>query len=179
MSRVDSIGMGNMAAASRAHKDDEPLPFLKKPSSGGGSKVEFDSRPATATSKRHTPSGNPMDKIFQQELQKETMGSFSMSNSFLLILQSPLFIGMCRPLVEQAVVKYLPPNPEKPRTTFLAKVKEEDKLMAPIQLAWPSLSVSIVAVEQVLLLLNEWTSVPSLRQFHGVMKEWTGLGEYN
>ena len=38
---------------------------------------------------------------------------------------SPLFIEMCRALVEQAPVGYVPPSSKKLRTTLLGKAKKE------------------------------------------------------
>ena len=59
LEREANVGEGIVAATSRKTKNEDPLPFLRKPSSkypfGGG----------TATRKR--PAMGPMDKIFQEE----------------------------------------------------------------------------------------------------------------
>ena len=61
------------------------------------------------------------------------------------VAQSPLFIEMCRGLVERAPTGYVPPGLEKLRTTLLVKSKEVDKILEPIRSTWPSSGVSIVS----------------------------------
>jgi hypothetical protein len=61
MERENKVGLGKVAVASRKHKNEDPLPFLRKLSSRFGSGTVI--QPAR---KRPTPSGGPMDKIFQQ-----------------------------------------------------------------------------------------------------------------
>ena len=64
LEREDNVGMGKVAAASKRQKNEDPLPFLRKPSSTRPSKYasEVDIRPM-ATRKRPNL-GGPMDKIF-------------------------------------------------------------------------------------------------------------------
>jgi hypothetical protein len=53
---------------------------------------------------------------------------------------------MCRALIDQAPIRYVPPNSEKLRTTLLVKAKKEvDEILQPIKSAWPSTGVSIVS----------------------------------
>jgi hypothetical protein len=56
------LAWGRWQATSRKHKNEDPLPFLRKPSSRFGSGTAIQ-----PTRKRPAPSGGPMDKIFQQE----------------------------------------------------------------------------------------------------------------
>jgi hypothetical protein len=62
MEKEDSVGLGKVATKSKKNKNEDPLPFLRKPSSRFGSGTAI--QPAR---KRPTPSGGPMDKIFEQE----------------------------------------------------------------------------------------------------------------
>jgi hypothetical protein len=41
MIREDAIGSGKVASTSKTHKDEDPLLFLRKPSSGRGSGTAF------------------------------------------------------------------------------------------------------------------------------------------
>jgi hypothetical protein len=97
-----------------------------------------------------------MDNIFQQEKQDEvdlTIGFFSISTSFhSMFPRSPLFIEMCRALLDQAPTGYVLPSLERLRTTLLVKAnKEVDKILEPIKSSWPSSGVSIVS--------DGWTDV--------------------
>jgi hypothetical protein len=72
LEREANVGKGIVATTSRKTKNEDPLPFLMKPSSkhpfGGGS----------ATTRKR-PAMGPMDKIFQQERRDEldlTIGFF-------------------------------------------------------------------------------------------------------
>jgi hypothetical protein len=80
LEREAHVGEGIVATTSRRPKNEDPLPFLRKPSSnypfGGGSAV---------TKKR--PAMGPMDKIFQQEKRDEldlTIGFFFLSQLHLI-----------------------------------------------------------------------------------------------
>ncbi|KAH9294427.1 hypothetical protein KI387_040363, partial [Taxus chinensis] len=171
MSREDAIGLGTVAAASRTHKDEDPLPFLRKPSNRSGSGTAFQ-----PTKKRAAPSGGPMDKIFQQKQREKfdlTIGFFFYLNFISFnVARSPLFFEMCQALVERAPTGYVPPNSEKLRTTLLVKAKEVDKILAPIKPSWPSSSVSIVSDDG-------WTDATChpLINFMCVIPEWTSLLE--
>ena len=62
------------------------------------------------------------------------------------VARSPLFIEICRALVEKAPRGYVPPSSEKLRTTLLVKAKKEvDKILLPVKKSWISSGVSIVS----------------------------------
>jgi hypothetical protein len=66
MEREDKIGLGKVATTCRKNKNEDPLSFSRKPSSGFGSGIAIHpgrNRPA--------PSGGLMDKIFLQERREE------------------------------------------------------------------------------------------------------------
>ena len=91
LEREANVGEGIVAVASRKTKNEDPLPFLRKPSSkhpfGGGS---------AATRKR--PAMGPMDKIFQQERRDEldlTIGFFSISISSHLMFHGLVCLLRC------------------------------------------------------------------------------------
>jgi hypothetical protein len=88
-----------VAATSRKNKNEDPLPFLRKSSSGFGSGTAI--QPAR---KREATSGGPMDKIFHQERRDEvdlTIGFFCYLNFISFnVAQSLSFIEMCRALVK-------------------------------------------------------------------------------
>ena len=145
MEREDAIGLGNVAAASSKQKNEDPLPFLRTPSSRFGSGLAMPSPKKRAASTR-----GPMDKIYQQEKQDEvdlTIAFFFYLNFISFnVARSPMFIEMCRALVEQAPIGYVPPGSEKLRTTLLVKAKKEvDKILVPIKSTWVSSGVSIVS----------------------------------
>jgi hypothetical protein len=53
---------------------------------------------------------------------------------------------MCRALIDQAPIRYVPLDSEKLRTTLLVKAKKEvDKILQPIISTWSSTGVSIVS----------------------------------
>ena len=53
---------------------------------------------------------------------------------------------MCRALIDQAPIEYVPPNSKKLRTTLLTKAKKEvQKMIEPIKASWPTSRVSIVS----------------------------------
>jgi hypothetical protein len=58
----DKVGLGNVAAKSNKQKNEDPLPFLRTPSSRFGSGFDM-----PTPKKRAASSLGPMDKIFQQE----------------------------------------------------------------------------------------------------------------
>jgi hypothetical protein len=143
LEREANVGEGIVAAASRKTKNEDPLPFLRNPSSkhliGGGS---------ATTRKRHAM--GPMDKIFQQERRDEldlTIGFFFYLNFISFnVARSPLFIEMCRGLTQGAPAGYMPPDSERLRTTLLVKAKRQvEKMLEPIKATWPSSGVSIVS----------------------------------
>ena len=145
MEREDAIGLGNVAAASSKQKNEDPLPFLRTPSSRFGSGLAMPSPKKRAASTR-----GPMDKIYQQEKRDEvdlTIAFFFYLNFISFnVARSPMFIEMCRALVEQAPTRYVPPGSEKLRTTLLVKEKKEvDKILVPIKSTWVSSGVSIVS----------------------------------
>jgi hypothetical protein len=134
-------------ATSRRPKNEDPLPFLRKPPSnypfGGGS----------ATTKKRLAMG-PMDKIFQQEKRDGldfNIGFFYYLNFISFnVARSHLFIEMCRGLAQGSPTGYMPPSSKKLRTTFFVKAKRQvDKMLEPIKATWPSSGVSIVS--------NGWT----------------------
>ena len=91
-----------------------------------------------------------MDNIFQQEAREEadlTVALFFYLNFVSFnVARSPLFIEMCRSLIEQAPNGYVPLGSEKLRTTLLVKAKKEvDKILETIRSEWPSVGVSIVS----------------------------------
>ena len=133
MGKEDREGLGNVAATSKK-KDEDPLPFLRKPST---------IRPPFPPSKGDThlpkkrPSG-PMDKIFQQEAQEEvdlTIAFFFCLNFISFnVARALLFFEMCRSISERAPSGCVPPGSEKLRTTLLVKEKKEvDKILGPIR----------------------------------------------
>ena len=145
MEREDAIGLGNVAAASSKQKNEDPLPFLRTPSSRFGSGLAMPSPKKRAASTR-----GPMDKIYQQEKRDEvdlTIAFFFYLNFISFnVARSPMFLEMCRALVEQAPTGYVPPGSEKLRTTLLVKAKKEvDKILVPIKSTWVSSGVSIVS----------------------------------
>ena len=147
MAKNDVIGLGKVATTSKKIQNDDPLPFLKKPSSN----FKFGSGSATQVTQQARKRGaaGTMDKIFQQEKREEvdlTIGFFFYLNFISFnVARSPLFLEMCRALIDQAPIGYVPPNSEKLRTTLLVKAKKEvDKILQPIKSAWPSTDVSIV-----------------------------------
>jgi hypothetical protein len=121
LEREANVGEGIVAATSRKTKNEDPLPFLRKPSSkhpfGGGSATRR---------KRHAM--GPMDKIFQQERRDEldlTIGFFFYLNIISFnVARSPLFIEMCRGLTQGAPTGYMPPSSKRLRTTLLVKAKK-------------------------------------------------------
>lgn len=61
------------------------------------------------------------------------------------VARLPLFIEMCRALVEKASTRYVPPSSKKLTTTLLVKPKKEvDKILEHIKSSWPSSDVNIV-----------------------------------
>ena len=91
LEREANVGKGIVAAASRKTKNENPLPFLRNPSS----KHPIGDESAT-TRKRHAM--GPMDKIFQQERRDEldlTIGFFSISTSSHLMLRGLLCLLRC------------------------------------------------------------------------------------
>ena len=115
-----------MAAASRKTKNEDHLPFLRKPSSkhpfGGGS----------ATT-RKKPAMGSIDKIFQLDMRDEldlTIGFFFYLNFISFnVARSPLFIEMCRCLTQGAPTGYMPPGSKRLRTTLLVKAKRQVELI--------------------------------------------------
>jgi hypothetical protein len=92
-----------------------------------------------------------MDKIFQREKREEVdlnIGFFFYLNFISLnVARSPLFLEMCRALIDQAPIGYVPLNSKNLRTTLLVKAKKEvDKILQPIKSTWPSTCVSIVVL---------------------------------
>ena len=84
MEREDHVSLRKVETTCKKHKNEDPLPFLRKPSTIRPSKYgsEVDIQP---TGKRPTPSGL-MDMIFQQEAQDEmdlTIAFFSISTSLI------------------------------------------------------------------------------------------------
>ena len=68
MGKEDQEGLGNVAATSKK-KDEDPLPFLRKPSS---IRPPFPpSRGDTYPTRKRPSSSGPMDKIFQQEARRD------------------------------------------------------------------------------------------------------------
>lgn len=62
------------------------------------------------------------------------------------VARSPMFIEMCRALVDRAPIGYVPPSSEKLRTALLVKARKEvDKVLQPIKSSWISSGVSIVS----------------------------------
>jgi len=75
----------------------------------------------------------PLEKIFQREKRDEVdlIVAFFFYLNFISfnVAQSPLFIEMCRALVDRAPIGYVPPSSEKLRTTLLVKARKEvDKI---------------------------------------------------
>ena len=146
LEKEDAVGLGNVAATSKKKsKHDDPLPFLRNTSSrfGSGSEIQ-------PTKKRAAQSYGPMDKIFQQETRQEvdlTVAFFFYLNFISFnVARSPLFIEMCRSLVEKAPSGYVPPSSEKLRTSLLFKAKKEvDIILEPIKTSWLTSGVSIVS----------------------------------
>jgi hypothetical protein len=141
----DKVGLGNVAAKSNKQKNEDPLPFLRTPSSRFGSGFDM-----PTPKKRAASTLGPMDKIFQQEKRDEvdlTIAFFFYLNFISFnVARSPMFIEMCRALVEQAPTGYVPPGSEKLRTTLLSKAKKEvEKILQPIKSTWVSSGVSIVS----------------------------------
>ena len=68
MEREDKIGLGKVTTASRKQKEDDPLPFLREPTSTSRFGSGTTSQPLR---KRLGPSGSPMDKIFRQGKREE------------------------------------------------------------------------------------------------------------
>ena len=94
--KEDQEGLGNVAAA-RKKKDEDPLPFLRKPST---IRPPFPpSRGDTHPTKKRPSSIGPMDKIFQQEAREEvdlTIAFFFYLNFISFnVARSPLFFEMC------------------------------------------------------------------------------------
>jgi hypothetical protein len=148
MSKKDAVGLGKVATTSKKIQNDDPLPFLKKPSNN----FKFGSRSATQVTQQARKRGaaSPIDKIFQREKREEvdlTIGFFFFLNFISFnVAQSPLFLEMCRALIDPAPIRYVPLNSEKLRTTLLVKAKKEvDKILQPIKSTWPSTGVSIVS----------------------------------
>jgi hypothetical protein len=135
MAKEDVVGLGKVAATSKKFQNDDPLPFLKKPSSnfkfGSGSETQV-----TEQARKRGATG-PMDKIFQQEKREEvdlTIDFFFYLNFISFnVARSPSFLDMCRALIDKAPIGYVPPNSEKLRTTLLVKAKEVDKILQPIK----------------------------------------------
>ena len=97
MGKEDQEGLGKVATASKK-KDEDPLPFLRKPSS---IRPPFQpSRGHTYPTRNRPSSSGPMDKIFQQEAREEvnlTIAFFFYLNFISFnVARSPLFIEMCR-----------------------------------------------------------------------------------
>jgi hypothetical protein len=168
LEREANVGKGIVAATSRKTENEDPLPFLRNPSSkhpiGGGS---------ATTRKRHAM--GPMDKIFQQERRDEldpTIGFFFYLNFISFnVARSPLFIEMCRCLTQGAPAGYVPPSSERLRTTLLVKEKRQvEKMLEPIKATLPSFGVSIF----------RWMDrciTPSTHQLHDFFLEWTSFLE--
>jgi hypothetical protein len=97
MEKEHSVGLGKVAVASRKSKSDNPLPLLRKSSSGFQVESGSAIRP---TRKRVDASGDLMDKIFQQEKQYEInliIGFFFYINFISFnVARSPLFIEISR-----------------------------------------------------------------------------------
>jgi hypothetical protein len=151
MEREDTVGLGNVAATSGKQKNEDPLPFLRTPSSRFASGFDMPTPKKRAASTR-----GPMDKIFQQEKRDEvdlTIAFFFYLNFISFnVARSPMFVEMCRALVEEAPTWYVPPGSEKLRTTLLGKAKKEvDKILQPIKSTWVSSGVNIVS--------DRWTDV--------------------
>jgi len=96
MGKEDQEGLGNVAAASKK-KDEDPLPFLRKPST---IRPPFPpSRGDTHPARKRPSSSGPMDKIFQQEAREEvdlTIAFFFYLNFISFnVARSPLFFEMC------------------------------------------------------------------------------------
>ena len=97
--KEDQQGLWNVAATSKKN-DEDPFPFLRKPSTiqPPFPPSESDTHPA-----KKRPSG-PMDKIFQQEAREEvdlTIAFFFYLNFISFnVARSPLFFEMCRSLNE-------------------------------------------------------------------------------
>jgi hypothetical protein len=145
----DAVDLGNVTAMSNKQKNEDPLPFLRTPSSRFGSGFDMPTPKKRAASTR-----GPMDKSFQQEKRDEvdlTITFFFYLNFISFnVARSPMFVEMCRALVEQAPTRYVPPGSEKLRTTLLSKAKKEvEKILQPIKSTWVSSGVSIVS--------NGWT----------------------
>ena len=151
LEREDEVGLGRVEAASKKQKNDDPIPFLRKPSTAMPSKAsKYGSGVATEATKKRGYLTGPMDKIFKQEAREEmdlTIAFYFYLNFISFnVARSPLFIEMCRGLVEKAPSGYMPPSSEKLRTTLLVKAKKEvDKILEPIKCTWPSSGVSIVS----------------------------------
>jgi hypothetical protein len=120
LEREANVGEGIVVVTYRKTKNEDPLPFLRKPSSkhpfGGGS----------ATTRKRLAMG-PMDKILQQERYMSwilPLGFFFYLNFISFnVAWSPLFIEMCQGLTQGAPAGYMPPSSERLRTTLLVKAK--------------------------------------------------------
>ena len=111
-----------------------------------------------------------MDKIFQQDAREEvdlTIALFFYLNFISFnFAWSPLFIEMCRSLIERAPSGYVLPGSEKLRTILLVKAKKEvDKILEPIRSTWPSSEYCFRWMDK--------SNTPSTHQFHGIFPKWT------
>ena len=109
MEKEDHVGQGKVAATRKTQHNEDSLSFLRKLSSYRPPPSQYESEVdtyLTRKTKRPTTSG-PMDKIFQQEAQEEmnlTIAFFFYLNFISFnVARSPLFIEMCRSLIEQAL----------------------------------------------------------------------------
>jgi len=147
LEREDAAGFGNVVAASRkTSKNEDPLPFLRNSNSSRFGRKEIQ----PAKKRAAQTYGGPMDKIFRREQRDEvdlTLAFFFYLNFISFnVARSPMFIEMCRALVDRAPIGYVPPSSEKLRTTLLVKARKEvDKILQPIKSSWISSGVSIVS----------------------------------
>jgi len=89
----DTVGLGNVAAMGNKQKNEDPLPFLRTPSSRFGSGFHM-----LTPKKRAASTHGPMDKTFQQEKRDEvdlTIAFFSISTSSHLMLHGILCLLRC------------------------------------------------------------------------------------
>ena len=69
--REDHVGLGKAAAKNKIEKNEDPLPFLKKPSSTRPPLNRYGSEVDTHPTRKNLTTSGPMDSIFQQEVQEE------------------------------------------------------------------------------------------------------------
>ena len=101
MGKEDQEGLDKVATTSKK-KNEDHLPFVRKPSS---IQPPFPpSKGDTYPARKRPSSSGPMDKIFQQEARQEvdlTIAFFFYLNFISFnVTWSPLFIEMCRSLIE-------------------------------------------------------------------------------